>query len=161
MPEFAKHNAAPDVREYFPDMLTREQSDARAAFNDAHIKRHGYGLWAVEIPGHADFAGAIGLMNVPYEAHFTPAVEIAWRLGGAYWGHGYATEGARAALRFAFDTLGLEEVVSLTVPANRRSWAVMERLGMKRDEDFDCPDVPDGPFKRHVLYRIKRDDWKA
>ena len=163
LPEFAAQNADPEVRAHFPGTLTREESNASAAKIREHAERHGYGPFAVEIPGVAEFAGFIGLMNIGYQSSFTPAVEIGWRLGRAYWGRGYATEGARAALGFGFETVGLEEIVSVTVPANRRSWTVMERIGLKRDpaEDFDHPDLPDGPFKRHVLYRIKREDWKA
>ncbi|HLG90458.1 MAG TPA: GNAT family N-acetyltransferase [Alphaproteobacteria bacterium] len=163
LPEFAAHNADPEVRAYFPGTLSRQDSDASAARICGHAERFGYGLWAVEIRGIAEFAGFIGLMNVGFEAHFTPAVEIGWRLGRRYWGCGYATEGARAALDFGFGAIGLNEIVSMTPPANRRSWAVMERIGMTRDpaDDFDVPDVPDGPLKRHLLYRIKRADWKT
>ena len=113
---------------------------------------------AVEIPGKASFVGVIGLSTVSYEAHFTPAVEVAWRLARAQWGRGYATEAARAALDYGFDTLGLVEIVAITVPANLRSRRVMERLGMTRlpEDDFDHPNVPDGPLKRCVLYRLRR-----
>jgi ribosomal-protein-alanine N-acetyltransferase len=159
--EFAAHNADPQVRAYFSNRLSREESDASAARIREHAERFGYGPFAVEIPGIARFAGFVGLMNIGFEAPFTPAVEIGWRLGRAYWGQGYATEGARAALDFGFRTIGLPEIFSMTPPSNRRSWAVMERIGMKRDpaDDFDHPDVPDGPLKRHVLYRISRADW--
>jgi ribosomal-protein-alanine N-acetyltransferase len=95
-----------------------------------------------------------------FQAHFTPCVEIGWRLAREYWGHGYATEGARASLRFAFETLRLDEVVSFTVPANRRSRRVMERLGMTHNpaDDFEHPDVPPGhPIRPHVLYRLRRE----
>ncbi len=93
-----------------------------------------------------------------FETHFTPCVEIGWRLARAAWGHGYATEAARAALDYAFGTLRLDEVVSMTVPANLRSRAVMERLGMTRLEadDFDHPRLQEGhALQRHVLYRKK------
>jgi len=124
----------------------------------AHWQDHGFGRWAVEIPGEASFIGVVGLAVIPYEAPFTPAVEIAWRLARAYWGRGYATEAARAALDYGFGELGLEEVVAVTVPANQRSRRVMEQLGMTRDpaDDFDHPSVAPGPLKRHVLYRRHR-----
>jgi RimJ/RimL family protein N-acetyltransferase len=122
----------------------------------AHWQEHGFGQWVVEITGEASFIGAVGLENVTYEAHFTPAVEVAWRLARAYWGRGYATEAARAALGFGFEQLGLEEIVAITVPANWRSRRLMERLGMSHapEEDFDHPRLPEGPLKRHVLYRL-------
>ena len=129
----------------------------------AHFDRHGFGWWAAELQETGAFIGFIGLVHIPFEAHFTPAVEVGWRLASTYWGQGYATEGARAALEAGFTQFGLDEIVSLTVPANQRSWRVMQRIGMTRDpaDDFDHPRVPDGsPMKRHVLYRIGREQWR-
>ena len=141
--------------EHFPSVLAREESDALADVIDLHFDRHGYGLWAVEIQGVAPFAGFIGLSTPAFAAPVTPCVEIGWRLAAEHWGRGYATEGARVALAFAFGELGLDEVVSFTVPANLRSRRVMEKIGMTHDsaDDFDHPSVPAGS-RRHVLYRI-------
>jgi ribosomal-protein-alanine N-acetyltransferase len=139
--------------------LDRAGSDALADRIAAHFARHGFGYWAVEVPGVAPFVGFVGLGTVGFEAAFTPAVEIAWRLASAHWSRGYATEAARAVMDAAFSRFGLEQVVALTVPANRRSRAVMERLGMTRDpaEDFDHPRLAEGhPLRRHVLYRQRR-----
>jgi RimJ/RimL family protein N-acetyltransferase len=143
--------ADPAVMEYLvprPDWAARKR---------AHWEQRGFGEWVVEIPGEAAFIGAVGLETVSYEAHFTPAVEVAWRLARAYWGNGYATEAARAALNYGFEQLGLDEIVALTVPANLRSRRVMERLGMTRrpEDDFDHPNLPEGRLKRHVLYRLR------
>lgn len=154
---FAALNADPSVVEFLPGPLTREESDQRAMRIDAHFDRHGFGLWAVEVPGTAPFIGFVGLAMPQFEAHFTPCVEIGWRLAAAYWGQGFATEGARAALDFGFQQLGLREIVSFTVPLNLRSRRVMERIGMTHDVagDFDHPLLPDGhSLRRHVLYRI-------
>lgn len=155
---FAALNADPRVMEHFPALLTRAESDSRLERLEAHFEQHGFGLWAVEIPNVAPLAGFIGL-NIPiFESHFTPCVEIGWRLAADCWGHGYATEGAQAALKFAFDELGLPEVVSYTVPANVRSCRVMEKLGLQHDPrgDFDHPLLPAGHrLRRHVLYRIR------
>ena len=134
------------------------QSEAIVLRVRAHFAKHGWGLWAVEVKDKEPFIGYVGLQWVPFEAHFTPAVEVGWRLSRAHWGHGYATEAARAAIDFAFAEAGLEEVVAMTVPANVRSQRVMERIGMMRDEggEFDHPRVPDGhPLKRHILYRMR------
>jgi RimJ/RimL family protein N-acetyltransferase len=149
---FAELAANPAVMEY---LLLLPGWPARKR---AHWEKHGFGQWVVEIPGETGFIGVVGLETVSYEAHFTPAVEVAWRLARAYWGKGYATEAARAALDYGFEKLGLEEIVALTVPANWRSRRVMERLGMNRDpaEDFDHPRVPEGPLKRCVLYRLRK-----
>ena len=101
------------------------------------------------------------MQRVGFDTPFTPAVEIGWRLSPAHWGKGYATEGAKAALRFGFEDLNLDQIVSFTVPANKPSWSVMERIGMVRDpsEDFDHPRLPVGhALRRHVLYRLKRED---
>ena len=156
---FAALNADPRVMEYFPAPLSRHESDALVTRIEAHFAEHGFGLWAVEIPHVVPFAGFIGLAIPRFTAHFTPCVEIGWRLAAAHWGQGYATEGARAVLRFGFETLGLNEIVSFTVPANHRSRRVMERIGMSHHpvDDFDHPALPAGhPLRRHVLYRCAR-----
>jgi RimJ/RimL family protein N-acetyltransferase len=156
---FAAMNADPRVTEYLRMSASRAESDALAAEIAAHFDRHGFGPWAVEVAGVAPFAGFVGLAVPRFEAHFTPCVEIAWRLAAEHWGHGYATEGARAALAFGFQTIGLDEIVSFTVPANLRSQRVMARIGMAHDpaDDFEHPSLPEGhPHRRHVLYRIAR-----
>jgi RimJ/RimL family protein N-acetyltransferase len=157
-------NADPRVMEHFPALLSREESDAAVDRIEAHFQQHGFGGWAVEVPGVTSFAGFIGLNSTRFEAHFTPCVEIGWRLAAEYWGRGYATEGARAAMGFGFDSLDLEEIVSFTVPANLRSRRVMEKIGMTHDlnGDFDHPVLPPGhPLRRHVLYRIARPSLAA
>jgi len=154
---FARMNADPEVMEHFEAPLTRARSDASAARFAAHVKAHGYGFWAVEVPGVAEFVGFVGLLPVEFAEHFTPAVEIGWRLGRPYWGYGYASEAARGAARFGFDVLGLREIVAYTVPANMRSRAVMTRIGMVHDTagDFEHPKVSLGHRLRpHVLYRL-------
>ena len=146
--------------EHFPTVLSRKDSDALATRIDEHFAERGFGLWAVEIPGVAPFAGFIGLSVPGFQARFMPCVEIGWRLAAEHWGRGYATEGARAALAFGFDVLGLSEIVSFTTAGNLPSLRVMERLGMRRDpaDDFDHPTLPEGhPLRRHVLYRLRAD----
>ncbi|MCU0267619.1 MAG: GNAT family N-acetyltransferase [Acidimicrobiales bacterium] len=156
---FAALNADPVVMEHFPAPLARAASDAFVDRIEAALGRRGWGLWALEVPGVVGFAGYVGLEPVRFEAHFTPAVEVGWRLDRAWWGRGYAPEGATAALGFAFDELGLDEVVSFTAVANARSRQVMAKLGMVHDpaDDFDHPDLAEGDrLRRHVLYRIRR-----
>jgi RimJ/RimL family protein N-acetyltransferase len=160
---FAALNADPQVMEFFPKVLTRAESDAVAGRIRDHFARHGFGLWAVEAPGAADFVGFVGLAIPSFEAHFTPCVEIGWRLAREHWGHGYATEAATAALAFGFGDRALEEIVAFTVPANIPSRRVMGRLGMRRSpsDDFEHPALADGhPLRSHVLYRLRRADWK-
>ncbi len=154
---FAAMNDDPAVMEFYPNRLDQEATRLMIGRIEAHFERHGFGLWAAEAPGVADFVGYVGLSVPAYETAFTPCVEVGWRLASVHWGKGYATEAARAALKHGFESLGLREVVSFTVPANVRSRAVMERLGMQRDpaEDFDHPLLPVGhPLRRHVLYRL-------
>jgi ribosomal-protein-alanine N-acetyltransferase len=151
-PAFAALNADPEVMRHFPSTLTREESDALFDRAQDHIARHGFGPWTVEIPGVSECAGFIGLAIPSFEAPFAPAVEVAWRLHCDQWGKGYATEGARATLEFAFSELDLSEVVAFTVPENLRSLAVMRRLGMQYSGEFDHP----AGGLRHVLYRINR-----
>jgi RimJ/RimL family protein N-acetyltransferase len=156
---FAALNADPRVMEHFPAPLLPAESDAMVERIVGHFQRHGYGLWAVEIPGVTEFAGFIGL-NVPvFAAPFMPCVEIGWRLAADCWGHGYAREGAAAVLKWAFEVQQIPEVVSFTVPDNVRSQRVMEAIGMTRDPlgDFEHPLVPVGHrLRKHVLYRIAR-----
>jgi ribosomal-protein-alanine N-acetyltransferase len=161
---FAALNADPRVMAHFPRVLSRAESNAIASRIEDVLATRGWGLWAVEVVSVAPFIGFIGLATPRFEAHFTPAIEIGWRLAAEYWRCGYATEGAHAALSHAFDVLRLEEVVSFTVPANVRSRRVMERIGMTRNEadDFDHPGMPaDSPLRRHVLYRTRRQDRVA
>jgi RimJ/RimL family protein N-acetyltransferase len=156
---FQQINADPGVMEFFPEPLTTDASDALFDRAREHFDRHGFGPFAVELIQTSTFIGFIGLSVPSFVAHFMPAVEIGWRLAFEHWGKGLATEGARAALRYAFETLRVEEVVSFTVPANLRSRRVMEKLGMSHNpaDDFDHPRLPaDHPLRRHVLYRIRR-----
>ena len=155
---FRRMNADPCVMEFFPACLTPEESDALADRIEAHMERHGFSMYAAELKDTGEFTGFVGMGWTPFDAHFTPCVEIGWRLDRAFWNRGLATEGARECLRHGFEELALEEVVAMTVPANARSRRVMEKLGMTRDEadDFDHPRIAEGhPLRRHVLYRIK------
>jgi RimJ/RimL family protein N-acetyltransferase len=159
---FAELNGDPLVMEHFPDPLTPDESDELVDRIGQRWAEDGLGLWAVERREDGAFLGFTGLAPPRFEAAFTPCVEIGWRLAAHSWGRGYATEAARAALRFGFEERGLEEILSWTVPANVRSRAVMERLGMTRDpaEDFDHPNIAaDSPLRRHVLYRLSRREW--
>jgi RimJ/RimL family protein N-acetyltransferase len=154
---FARMNADPRVMEFFPSPLSASQSDALRAKIESHFRKHGFGLYAAELRTDGTFAGFIGLSVPSFHTHFTPCVEIGWRLAWHAWGQGLATEAARAILRHARNALRLPEVVSITVPANVRSRRVMEKLGMTHDpvEDFDHPQLPPGhPLRRHVLYRL-------
>jgi ribosomal-protein-alanine N-acetyltransferase len=156
---FAALNADPVVMEHFPNTLTRVESDALVGRINAHFADHGYGLWALEVRDTGEFIGFTGLAWQTYPAHFTPAVEIGWRLQQSAWGHGYASEAARAALAVGFENAGLAEIVSLTAVTNVRSQRVMQRIGMTHDpaDDFAHPNIPDGHrLQPHVLYRIAR-----
>jgi len=148
--------------EHFPGLLSRGESDRLADRIEEQLRFDGWGLWAVEIAADRGFAGFVGLSRPAFEARFTPAVEVGWRLAPAYWHHGYATEGAAAAITLGFDSLQLSEIVSFTSYSNLRSQRVMERLGMRRDpsDDFVHPNLPPGHhLGPHVLYRIAPTDW--
>ena len=160
---FAALNADPRVMQFLSEPMTTAQSIARAAHIAGQIDEDGFGLWAVEVPGVANFIGFVGLNRTAFNADFTPCIEIGWRLAYEYWGFGYATEAASVAIADGFDRLALEEIVSYTTVANARSRRVMERLGMTHlpAEDFDHPKIPEGhPLRRHVLYRLRRHNWK-
>jgi RimJ/RimL family protein N-acetyltransferase len=154
---WAAMNADPQVREYFPEVLGAEQSAASLAHFRAGLAERGWGWWAVEVTASGAFIGMTGLDPVDEELPFG-GVEIGWRLAREAWGHGYATEAARATLAYGFDRLGLTEILAITAAGNERSQAVMRRLGMTREpaDDFDNPTVPAGPLRRSVLYRAAR-----
>ncbi|WP_216843046.1 GNAT family N-acetyltransferase [Granulicella sp. S190] len=159
---FRKLNADARVAAFLRGPLDAVASDAMVERIERHFERNGFGLFAVEVRESGEFAGFIGLSVADFAAAFTPAVEIGWRLAAEHWGKGLATEGAREVLCYGFDEIGLSDVVSFTVPANARSRAVMERLGMSRDptEDFVHPNVSEGDDLRlHVLYRLEREAW--
>jgi RimJ/RimL family protein N-acetyltransferase len=159
---FAALNADPRVMEMFPSTLSRAESDATVERIRRQFVDNGFGLWAVEVPGGVSFIGFVGLKYPHLPEPFVPAVEVGWRLAREHWGLGYATEAARAAITVGFRRFGMEEIVSMTVPANVRSQHVMKKLGMRRapEDDFDHPKIAEGhPFRRHVLYRLSRTDW--
>ena len=158
-PAFAQLNSDPDVMRHFPALLTDAESNALIDRFEAHFERHGYGIWALEVPGVSSLAGFVGLKHVDFDAPFAPAVEIGWRIRRDLWGQGYATEAAEAVLSQAFDHFFLDEIVSFTTRDNLRSRAVMERIGMVHDAggDFDHPELPPHHRQRpHVLYRAWR-----
>lgn len=156
---WAVMNADPEVREYFPDVLTREQSEASVARFQAALDQRGWGWWAVEVRATGEFIGFTGLDPVDEDMPFT-GVEVGWRLARPSWGHGYATEAALAAVAHGFDGLGLTEILAVTTATNLRSQAVMRRIGMTRDpsDDFDDLTVPEGPLRRNVVYRLRAED---
>lgn len=174
-------NADPEVMRYFPAPLKRAESDALldrierqfdvsrgGSETNLSSRGHpetigGYGLWALERRDDGAFLGFTGLAPVREDLPYAGEIEVGWRLARAAWGHGYATEAARAALRVGFEGAGLDQIVSLTAEVNLRSRRVMERLGMHRDpaDDFDHPSLPGGShLQRHVLYRVHRDEWR-
>lgn len=162
-------NSDAEVMEFFPSLMTRDESAAMIARIRARIANDGFSFWAVENRHQGTVVGFCGLSRVPFQAAFTPAVEIGWRLARSAWGHGYALEAARAALAFGW-TRGIDSIVAFLVPSNRRSAAVAERLGMLRDPDgdFDHPNIAPGsrsigghPNQRHILYRIARQSAPA
>lgn len=154
---FAQLNADPRVMEFFPSTLSEAESDALADRCESLIRERGWGLWAVELKTDRSFIGFVGLHIPTVELPFSPCTEVGWRLAFDYWGHGFATEAAHEAIRVGFGALQLEEVVSFTAVTNRRSRAVMERLGMTASGSFEHPSVPVGSSLRaHCLYRLRR-----
>jgi RimJ/RimL family protein N-acetyltransferase len=155
---WAAMNADPEVRRYLGPVLTPEQAEAWVLNFQDDLDRYGYGFWAVEVRASGEFIGFTGLGTVDEEMPLT-GIELGWRLARSAWGHGYATEAARAALGYGFEVMRLPEVVAVTVAGNLRSRAVMARIGMTSDpaEDFDDPDIEDRPLRRYVVYRKRRD----
>ena len=161
---FAALNADPEVMEYFPSTLSTEEVRVFIERVEAAFEDRGFSWWAVDTRHDGDFVGMVGLGRVGADYPFGPAVETGWRLARTAWGQGYAVEAARAALTYGFTALDLEEIVAFTTVANRRSRAVMDRLGMSHDpaDDFDHPHLAAGhPLRPHVLYRLDRRRWVA
>ena len=159
---FAELNADPRVMEYFPSVKSFEETAEEFGLIRGGFDSFGWGFWAASLIEGDKFIGFIGLKNVGFQAHFTPAVEIGWRLAYEYWGKGYATEGAKASLKYGFETLNLDEIVSFTPTQNKKSANVMKKIGMTHnpEDDFDHPRLAEGhALRRHVLYRLKRSDW--
>jgi ribosomal-protein-alanine N-acetyltransferase len=155
---WAALNDDPEVMEHFPSRLTRAESDEFFDRIAEGLDEQGWGLWATERVDTGELIGMVGLAVPSFVSHFTPAVEVGWRLARPHWGHGFATEAARASIDYGFRVLELDEIVAMTTLTNVRSQRVMVRLGMTRDpdDDFDHPRVADGPLRRHVLYRLRR-----
>ncbi|TRX74237.1 GNAT family N-acetyltransferase [Pseudomonas mangiferae] len=162
LPAYVEMSADPEVMRYFPAPQDAARTEASYERIQDHFARHGFGLWAMERKDNGAFIGMTGLGYMGFEAHFSPAVEIGWRLARAHWGQGFAREAARAALACGFERLGLEQVVAYTAVENQPSRRVMEAIGMHRDpaDDFDHPDLPPGHWlRRHVLYRLWQTEW--
>jgi RimJ/RimL family protein N-acetyltransferase len=151
-------NQDPKVLEFVPGPMTRERVQEIITYITEHQKQHGYSMWATELKASGEFMGWVGLNYVDWpDIHFTPAVEVGWRLGSRFWGKGYAPEAAKAALHYGFNDCGLEEIISFTVPENQRSRRVMEKIGMTQDMEanFSHPQFPaDHRLSTHVLYRV-------
>jgi RimJ/RimL family protein N-acetyltransferase len=156
-------DADPKVCEFLPALGTRENTSAGIQRIMSYEQQKGYSLYAVELKATHEMIGWIGLMTPSFEAHFTPAIEIGWRLASQHWNQGYATEGAKAVLDYAFTTLGLEDIVSFTVENNLASRRVMEKIGLHHDpkDDFNHPKLLGHKLERHVLYRLKRSEYLA
>lgn len=155
-------NQDPKVIECLRGPLTMHEVRDFISAANRHQDKHGYSLWAAELKKTAELIGFIGLNYTDWPAHFTPAVEVGWRLGSQFWGQALATEGAKAALDHGFGRCFLKEIVSITVPANVRSLRVMEKIGLKRDRngDFAHPKLPaEHPLSRHLLYRLTADAY--
>ncbi|WP_158933185.1 GNAT family N-acetyltransferase [Acidisphaera sp. S103] len=161
---FADMSADREVMEYLMPLSPHDASGGWIDRQLEHLQEHGMCFWAVERKSDQSFVGAVGLLPVSYTAHFTPAVEIGWRIARAHWGKGYAPEAARAAIRFGFEELDLSEIVANTVAENVKSRRVMAKLEMTRDasDDFDHPRIPEGhSLRRQVLYRLTQKQWRS
>lgn len=158
---FAKLNADPAVMKYYPSTLSKAESNAMADKIQSILSEKLWGFWALEIIETKQFIGFVGLHEPSYDLPVTPCIEIGWRLAKEHWGKGYATEAGKAALTFAFENLGLNEVYSFASVNNQKSWAVMQRLGLQNtDNNFEHPIIPEGdPLREHVLYKITLEQW--
>lgn len=160
---FAALNAAPEVMAFFEAPPSRAASDASIDAWQLQITEQGWSNWAVELRSSGEFIGFTGLSAPRRTFSFSPCVEVGWRLAQRFWGRGFATEAARAALKVAFERLALPEVISFTALGNLRSRAVMERIGLRNTgQDFEHPGISPGhPLRLHCLYRLTREQWRG
>jgi RimJ/RimL family protein N-acetyltransferase len=163
---FHEINSDTQVMEFFPFRLERGQADELMDRLRRRIDETGLGFFAVDIGKTGECIGFTGLAQVDLQPMFTGVVyEIGWRLARRFWGYGYATEAANAVLDYGFAHFGLDEIIAFAIPGNRRSIAVMRRIGMRRDalRDFDHPRIPDThpELRRHAVFAIGRENWKA
>ncbi len=159
---FYSMNQDPKVIEYLAGPMDIEQVEDFIQKMKIQQQKRNYSLWAVELKSSGEFIGFIGLNYTDWEAHFTPAVEVGWRLDSKYWGNGYAPEGAKACLDYGFNKIGLGEIISFTVPENTNSLRVMDKIGLKRDikDDFIHPKLPkESRLSQHVLYRLRKEPY--
>lgn len=157
--EFAVMNADEEVMEHFPNTLSRKEVSEFIGRLKAHYDQYGFTYYAVEVLASKEFIGMIGIAQQVYETEYTPAIDIGWRLKKAAWGKGYATEGAQRCLKYAFEKLGIDRIISICVLANRNSEHVMKKIGMKRIGEFDHPQLIDHPeYVRHVCYDLAQRD---
>lgn len=158
---FSIMNSDPKVMEYFPNMLTKEQSDEFVDRINNHFCQYGYGLWAVEVKETNEFIGFIGFFTATFESSFTPCIEIGWRLSGKYWNNGYATEGAKECLQYGFHNLGMNEIYSFTSFINKPSINVMKKIGLQEECTFLHPKIDESnPLCLHVLYKIDKTTYE-
>lgn len=151
-------NQDPKVVEFLFKMTSINQARAFIETMNRQFNAHGYTIFALEEKQTGKWIGFTGLNAPVWSERFTPCVEIGWRIRSDCWGHGYATEAAKAILDYGFKMCALDEILAWTVPANIRSIRVMEKIGMMRDfnGDFYHPEIPSGhPLSKHILYRIK------
>lgn len=159
---FAAMGQDPLVMEYFPDLLTPEESSGVIDRIKTVFKENGFCFYACELKSTAEFIGFIGLSVPKFKAHFTPCVEIGWRISSEHWGKGYATEGALKCLEVGFEEFNLNEIVSIAVKGNFRSHKVMDKIGMQRDlsSDFLHPNLASThKLAPHLLYRMSKPLW--
>jgi RimJ/RimL family protein N-acetyltransferase len=157
-------NQDPKVMEYFPSLQDLSGTKKLIDKINTHFSECGYSLYAVQTKDTDTFIGFIGLLTANFKASFTPATEIGWRLSSKHWNKGYATEGAKSVLDYAFNSLNIPEIISFTSIENTKSTRVMEKIGLKHNpsDDFDNPNLPsDSPLLRHVLYRLKKIEYHS
>lgn len=155
-------NKDADVMKYYPSLLNKEETAAMMKRINSHFEQHGFGLFAVEKLSKKEFVGYTGFMIPSFESFFTPCIEIGWRLKKEEWNKGYATEAARACLKYGFDILQFKTVYSFTTVTNSASERVMQKIEMIKNGEPNHPKIEiSKPLCRHVLYVISNKVFRS
>ncbi len=158
--ELTEINSDPEVMEHFPSTLSEKETENLMERLKKHYDEREYTYFATDILETSELIGFIGLAYQTYKTEFSPATDIGWRLKKTAWGKGYATEGAKRCLEYAFNELKMNKIFSICTINNRKSENVMKKIGMTKKGEFNHPELTNYPeYEKNIWYEIKNNVW--